>query len=77
MARRPTHEMPDDVAAALATAKVQRQYDERPHYQQNDYLGWIVQAKRADTRQKRIDQVIKELATGGLYMGMEHPPSAR
>ena len=77
MAKRATHKMPDEIAAALTKAKVRRRYDERPHYQQNDYLGWIAQAKRADTRQKRIDQMIKELATGGVYMGMEHPPSAR
>lgn len=50
-------------------------YRGRPGYQQNDYLGWIGQAQREDTRRKRIDQMLDELSTGGVYMGMPHSPS--
>lgn len=69
--------MPDDIRAELETAGVRDEYDERPFHQQNDYLGWIAQAKRPETRRKRIDQMLDELKEGGVYMGMDHPPSRR
>jgi uncharacterized protein YdeI (YjbR/CyaY-like superfamily) len=77
MARRPTIPMPDDVLKALRAAALLDDYDARPHYQRNDYLGWITRAKRPETRQKRIDQMLDELRAGGIYMGMDHPPSAK
>jgi len=77
MARRPTNTMPDDVAALLAQRGLRARYDERPHYQRNDYLGWIARAQRPDTRQKRITQMLDELERGGVYMKMVHPPSMR
>ena len=52
-------------------------YEERPSYQRNDYLGWIGRAKQPATRRKRIDQMLAELAECGVYMQMDHPPSAR
>jgi len=45
-------------------------YRARPPYQQNDYLGWIARAKRPGTRQKRIEQMLEELAAGDRYMKM-------
>lgn len=77
MAKRPTHEMPDDVKAALAKNKVADDYAARPHYQRNDYLGWIGRAKGDETRGKRIAQMVAELKQGGVYMGMTHRPSAK
>lgn len=77
MARRPTHAVPADVRAALKAGKVEAAYRERPGYQRNDYVGWITGAKREDTRQKRIRQMVAELKKGGVYMGMKHAPSAR
>ncbi len=47
-------------------------YDERPPYQKNDYIGWIERAKRLDTRQKRLEQMLRELASSDLYMGMPY-----
>lgn len=67
---RDTHPMPDDVAARLAAAGLRAAYDARPAYQRNDYLGWIARAKRAETREKRIAQMLGELAGGRLYMKM-------
>jgi len=52
-------------------------YEARPFYQRNDYLGWIERAKRADTRASRIAQMLDELDRGGVYMKMDHPPSRR
>jgi uncharacterized protein YdeI (YjbR/CyaY-like superfamily) len=45
-------------------------FDDRPDYQKNDYLGWIAQAKRAETRHKRLDQMLDELKRGDVYMNM-------
>ena len=68
--KRQIYTMPDDIAEALADAGVSDAYDARPPYQQNDYVGWICRAKRAETRQKRMDQMIAELRLGGVYMRM-------
>ena len=77
MARRPTNPMPTDVQDRLEREGVLEAYCERPHYQRNDYLGWIARAKRPETRQKRIGQMLDELRRGGVYMNMPHPPSAK
>ena len=69
--------MPGDVRDELSERGLTDDYRARPEYQQNDYLGWIAQAKRPETRRKRIDQMLDELARGGVYMKMNHPPSAK
>ena len=74
---RPVEDMPEDVRNELAKRGLADAYDERPFYQRNDYLSWIRRAKRPETRQKRINQMLDELELGGLYMGMEHRPSRR
>jgi uncharacterized protein YdeI (YjbR/CyaY-like superfamily) len=75
--KRPLHPMPDDVATALAARGLLSAYQARPAYQQNDYIGWISRAKRPETRTKRLQQMLDELARGGVYMNMQHTPSAR
>lgn len=77
MVRRPTNPMPDDIRRLLEDEELMADYRARPHYQRNDYLGWIAGAKRPETRNKRIDQMLDELRRGGVYMKMEHPPSAK
>lgn len=69
--------MPDDVRAELDGAGLRADYDARPFYQRNDYLGWIGRAKKIETRRRRIEQMLAELREGGVYMGMDHPPSRR
>lgn len=69
--------MPQDVRDALEHRGLGELYAERPYYQRNDYLGWIKRAVRAETRAKRIAQMLDELEIGGIYMGMDHPPSRR
>lgn len=69
--------MPDFVKAALEEHALMKEYLERPAYQQNDYLGWINQAKRKETKQKRLNQMLAELKQGGVYMKMAHPASAK
>ena len=68
--KRDIHEMPKDVRDALTSAKVMDSYRSRPAYQQNDYVGWITRAKLPATRQKRIQQMLDELESGGVYMKM-------
>ena len=77
MARRAPIPMPDEVRFALEEAGVMEDYLRRPFYQRNDYLGWIMRAKRPETQQRRTDQMLDELARGGVYMGMEHRPSRK
>ena len=62
--------MPDDVLKALEQRGLYDAYTERPPYQQNDYVGWITRAKRPETRQKRLDQMLDELKRGDVYMKM-------
>jgi uncharacterized protein YdeI (YjbR/CyaY-like superfamily) len=69
--------MPEHIREALRERKLLKAYEERPAYQQNDYLGWIARAKRETTREKRLQQMLDELEKGGVYMNMEHPPSRR
>jgi uncharacterized protein YdeI (YjbR/CyaY-like superfamily) len=77
MAKRPTYSMPADVRSALSNGGVAAAYKARPRYQQNDYIGWIARSKLPATRDKRIRQMVAELKKGGVYMGMEHGPSAK
>jgi uncharacterized protein YdeI (YjbR/CyaY-like superfamily) len=73
--KREKHPMPDFVREALEESKLFDTYKERPPYQQNDYIGWIMQAKLPATRRKRLDQMLDELRKGGVYMKMKHDPS--
>ena len=64
-APRPQLDMPADFATALAKVKAARQhYDAFPPGKQRDYLEWVLEAKREDTRAKRIDQAVAWLAEG-------------
>jgi hypothetical protein len=71
-ARRERYPMPDYILAALQDTKLLDAYEARPPYQQNDYIGWITGAKREETRQKRLDQMLDELKRGDLYMKMAY-----
>lgn len=68
--KRVLNPMPDDIRIALTEKALTAAYEARPDYQKNDYLGWVARAKRSDTRQKRLDQMLDELRRGGLYMKM-------
>ncbi len=49
-------------------------YRARPDYQQNDYIGWITRAKREETQQRRLQQMLDELRRGDTYMKMTYRP---
>ena len=64
--------MPKDVEERLLRENLMDVYRKRPPYQQNDYLGWISKAKRPETKEKRISQMLEELRSGDKYMGMDY-----
>jgi uncharacterized protein YdeI (YjbR/CyaY-like superfamily) len=69
--KRPLNEMPDFVRDALLKQGLMDAYDRRPPYQRNDYLGWINRAKRPETKQRRLAQMLDELRDGTKYMKMD------
>jgi uncharacterized protein YdeI (YjbR/CyaY-like superfamily) len=69
--KREIYDMPPDIAEALDERQLAEAYDARRAYQQNDYVGWITRAKRAETRTRRLEQMLDELERGNLYMNMK------
>ncbi len=74
--KRAINPMPKFVREALRQHELMEQFAARPPYQRNDYLGWISRAKKPETRQKRLAQMLEELARGDLYMKMKHNPKS-
>lgn len=72
--QRPIHPMPDFVREALSNSGLMAAYQQRPAYQQNDYIGWINRAKRQATKDKRLRQMLDELERGDVYMHMDWYP---
>ena len=57
--------MPEDLAQALAASPAaQSSYDGFPPSAQREYLEWVVEAKRPETRAKRVAQAIEWMAEG-------------
>ena len=69
---RERYPMPDYIKQALLNENLMGKYLRRPPYQQNDYIGWINRAKRPETQQKRLTQMLAELEAGDKYMGMDY-----
>jgi hypothetical protein len=75
--KRPLHPTPAYVRQALRAGRLWTRYQARPFYQRNDYIGWISRAVRADTRRRRLAQMLEELAAGDRYMKMKYRPRHR
>jgi hypothetical protein len=71
-AKRERHPMPDYVLNALEAENLFEAYESRPPYQQNDYVGWLSDAKREETRATRLAQMLDELRSGDRYMKMAY-----
>ena len=69
---RPIYPMPSFVKDELVRLGLMEAYQDRPAYQQNDYIGWITRAKLEKTRQKRLKIMLDELASGKGYMGLKY-----
>ena len=62
---KPDLPVPDDFAAALkVNPAAQATLDQFAPSHRREYVEWIVEAKRAETRAKRIEQAIAQLAEG-------------
>ncbi len=70
--KRTKYSMPAFIKEALGKAGIMAAYKNRPAYQQNDYIGWIIRAAREETKQKRLHQMLKELKAGNKYMNMKY-----
>ena len=71
---RDLQKMPGFIRDALEKEKLSLLFYDRPAYQQNDYLAWITRAKRPETIQKRLNQMLDELRRGDVYMKMSWCP---
>ncbi|RJS24267.1 hypothetical protein DRW03_11250 [Corallococcus sp. H22C18031201] len=72
--QRALNPMPPFVERALQERRLVEAYTQRPAYQRNDYLGWISRARLEATQQKRLNQMLEELAAGHGYMRMAWRP---
>lgn len=68
--KRPLNRMPAWIRQALVDAKLLDAYRNRPPYQRNDYLGWIILPKMESTRLRHLEQMLDELKQGDVYMNM-------
>jgi uncharacterized protein YdeI (YjbR/CyaY-like superfamily) len=66
--KRKIQPIPGFVRDALKSRRLVEKYKARPAYQRNDYILWINTAKSQPTKQKRLNQMLDELETGGVYM---------
>lgn len=58
-------EVPDDLATAFdALAGARQQWDAFPPSAKKQFLAWIVQAKRPETRQKRVEATALSVSRG-------------
>lgn len=64
--------LPDSIRNILIAEGLLDAYEGRPFYQRNDYIQWISDAKREETRNKRTRQMLEELRAGNIYMNMEY-----
>jgi len=71
MPPRPRYPMPEFFREALEARGLMDAYNVRPPYQRNDYIGWITRAKRPETQEQRLNQMLEELEKGDVYMKME------
>lgn len=72
--KRPRHQMPAFIREALINRALLDAFNRRPAYQRNDYIGWITRAKRKETKEKRLAQMLDELFRGDRYMKMAYRP---
>ncbi len=72
--KRPIYPMPAFIEGVLLARGLMDAYRARPDYQQNDYIGWITRARRDATQEKRLIQMLEELARGDKYMKMDYRP---
>jgi uncharacterized protein YdeI (YjbR/CyaY-like superfamily) len=64
-AKKPEAEVPDDLSRALSrNADAKRHFAAFSPSKRREYIEWITEAKREDTRQSRLDQALEWIAEG-------------
>jgi hypothetical protein len=53
--------VPDDLATALRKAKARKAFDALSYSHQREYVLWIDEAKRPETRARRITQTVEKV----------------
>lgn len=62
---KPPADIPDELAVALrGNRKAQTAFDAFPPGYRREYVEWVVEAKRDETRQRRIAQAVEWIAEG-------------
>ena len=64
-APKPPPQAPEDLVAALKkNAKARKTFEGFPRGQQREYVSWLEEAKREETRAKRLAQAVEWMAEG-------------
>jgi uncharacterized protein YdeI (YjbR/CyaY-like superfamily) len=59
------HTMPKDFKLALAQdSKSKQAWGQVTELAQNEWICWIISAKKTETRERRLERAIEELKTG-------------
>jgi uncharacterized protein YdeI (YjbR/CyaY-like superfamily) len=61
---RPVPSVPGDLEAALERAEVRTSFDAMSPSHRREYLEWILEAKREETRARRVAQTVEWIADG-------------
>jgi hypothetical protein len=62
-----TLEIPEDLQRALAkNDKARSAFEDLSHSHKKEYLEWVAEAKRPETRARRIDRTVELLSESGL-----------
>ena len=65
MAVKPAAKVPPELAAALAkNKKAEAAFDAFPPSHKREYVEWIAEAKREETRAKRVAQAVEWISEG-------------
>ena len=62
---KPVLDLPEDLGAALRdNAAAQGHWDAFSPGKRREYIEWVLEAKRAETRVKRIETIVAQVAEG-------------
>ena len=57
-------DLPDDLAAALRSGGVLDHWNRLSYSHQREYVEWIIEAARAETRARRVTQTVERIGAG-------------
>lgn len=72
--KRQIHPMPDYVKRAIEERGLMDDYEKRPAYQKNDYIGWINQAMLKETKEKRLKLLSSQIYPNTYRLAQPNAP---